>query len=72
MRMQLHLGQRDTGVTVEPDGAYPGMWRVRYPDGALSPMGNRTRAVDAAIYYARYGDRPQVVHNGLTRWERVP
>ena len=32
--------------------AYPGMWRIRTPDGQLSDMVNRTRAKDAAITIA--------------------
>jgi hypothetical protein len=31
-----------------PDDTYPGMWRVRLPDGKLSDMLNPTRARDAA------------------------
>jgi len=33
---------------IEPDAAYPGMWRVRKADGSLSDMVNLTRAKDAA------------------------
>jgi hypothetical protein len=35
-------------VEVVPDATYPGMWRIRTPDGALSDMVNRARARDAA------------------------
>lgn len=35
-------------VTIEQDAIYPTMWRVRYPDGALSDMVNLARARDAA------------------------
>jgi hypothetical protein len=35
-------------AAVEPDSEWPGMWRVRLPDGDLSDMANRTRAKDAA------------------------
>ena len=31
--------------TLVADTTYPTMWRVRYPDGSLSDMYNRTRAV---------------------------
>jgi len=31
-----------------PDGIYPGMWRIKTPDGSLSDMLNRIRARDAA------------------------
>jgi hypothetical protein len=37
-----------SGVSVVPDDTYPGMWRVRHPDGSLSDMVNRARAWDAA------------------------
>jgi hypothetical protein len=39
---------------IVPDAKYPGvMWRVRYPDGTLSDMVNRSRAKDAAVLAAR-------------------
>jgi hypothetical protein len=41
------IGQRQTIVSIEPDATYPQMWRVRYPDGSLSDMVNKTRARDA-------------------------
>lgn len=31
-------------MSLVEDTKYPGMWRVRYPDGALSDMFNLTRA----------------------------
>jgi hypothetical protein len=34
---------------IEPDTTWPGMWRVKTPDGSYSDMVNRTRAKDAAI-----------------------
>jgi hypothetical protein len=46
-------GAPDVGLTdntiaktaeIVADDKYPGMWRVRYPDGRLSDMLNRTRA----------------------------
>jgi hypothetical protein len=36
-------------VTVEPDRTYPGLFRVRLPDGDLSEILNLSRAKDAAI-----------------------
>jgi hypothetical protein len=40
---------KNTQVVVEPDSRWPGiMYRVRWPDGRLSDMTNRTRANDAA------------------------
>ena len=36
------------GVSVVADAVYPGMYRVRMPDGTLTDMVNRARAWDAA------------------------
>jgi hypothetical protein len=44
----LYLGTRLTGYGVVQDERYPSMWRVRYPDGSLSDIVNRTRARDGA------------------------
>jgi hypothetical protein len=46
-RLLLRTGGRLLAA-VEPDAEWPGMWRVRLPDGDLSDMTNRTRAKDAA------------------------
>ncbi len=35
-------------MTIEPDVQWPKMWRVRYTNGTVSDMVNRTRAKDAA------------------------
>jgi hypothetical protein len=42
--------KRRTSLAAEivPDDTYPGMWRIKAPDGELSAMVNRTRARDAA------------------------
>lgn len=42
-------GTRNTGLTVQPDSTYPGMWRLHYPDGIVSDMVNISRATDAAF-----------------------
>jgi hypothetical protein len=34
---------------IVPDADWPGMWRVRMPDGTLSDMVNKSRAKYAAI-----------------------
>lgn len=39
-------------ATIVPDTEWPGMWRVRMPDGRLSDMVNLTRAKDAALSLA--------------------
>jgi hypothetical protein len=41
-------GRRRRLIAIAPDGQWPGMWRVRYPDGGLSDMVNLSRAKDAA------------------------
>ena len=51
--MRLHLGRRSTGITLIPEATYPGMWRVRWPDGQVSPMANRTRCKEATIRFVR-------------------
>jgi hypothetical protein len=43
-----------------PDGKFPAlMWRVRWPDGALSDMVNLTRAKDALASFGESEDRRQ-------------
>jgi hypothetical protein len=42
---RLYISTRSTGYSIVRDQAYPTMWRVRSPDGALSDMVNRARAV---------------------------
>ena len=42
--MQMEFG----GYVVVPDPEWPGMYRVRLPDGRLTDMVNLTRARDAA------------------------
>lgn len=46
---RLWLNGRYSKFSVVPDAKYPTMWRVRFPDGTLSDMVNRTRAKDAAL-----------------------
>lgn len=50
--MKLYIGNQDTGVWVQPDDRWPGMWRIRKGD-KRSGMVNLTRAKDAAITWAR-------------------
>ena len=49
--LSLYIGKTFTGVTVEPDERWPGMWRV-CKDGVKSEMVNLTRAKDASITWA--------------------
>jgi hypothetical protein len=52
-RLSLYYGNdRDPLLAVEPDSKYPGMYRIRFPEGGLSDMVNLTRAKDAAITLA--------------------
>jgi hypothetical protein len=46
-RLLLRTGRRLLAI-LEPDSEWPGMWRVRLPNGDLPDMANRTRAKDAA------------------------
>jgi hypothetical protein len=45
----LHYGNARTPLAVVvPDPKWPGMWRVRWPDGTFSDITNLSRAKDAA------------------------
>jgi hypothetical protein len=50
--LELYIGGKFTGVSLEPDTKWPSMWRVRMGE-RLSDMVNLTRAKDAAIAWAR-------------------
>jgi hypothetical protein len=39
-------------ASIEPDQTWPGMWRVRLPDGYLTDIVNLSRAKDAAAALA--------------------
>jgi hypothetical protein len=49
-RLRLNSGR--VLATVEPDSKWPGMYRVRLPDGHLTDIVNPTRAKDAAVHLA--------------------
>jgi hypothetical protein len=50
----LYVGGKGRPIIgIEPDAQWPGMWRVRHPDGNLSDMVNLSRAKDAALSIAR-------------------
>lgn len=49
---QLRLNSGRLLATVEPDGNFVGMFRVRMPNKPLTEMVNITRAKDAAISMA--------------------
>jgi hypothetical protein len=49
----LHAYGRPTAMLhIIPDEHWPGMWRVKAPDGQLSDMVNLTRACDAGLTMA--------------------
>jgi hypothetical protein len=49
----LHVDRRATALLhVVKDQTYPAMWRILFPDGSLSDLGNITRVKDAAMHYA--------------------
>ena len=66
--IRLHHG-RERGPLIElvPDAQWPGLWRLRTPDGQLSDMVNLTRAKDAATAIAERG--PPRQNAGLFRWK---
>lgn len=41
-------GRRSPAAEIIQEARWPGMWRVKRPDGTLTDMVNRTRARDAA------------------------
>jgi hypothetical protein len=47
-----YLNRPKPVLSVVPDAAYTGMWRVAWPDGRLSDMVNLTRAKDAGLGFA--------------------
>jgi hypothetical protein len=54
-------------ATIVPDETWPGMWRVRMPDGHLTDMVNLTRAKGAAVALSRAVSCP-----GETRDDGAP
>jgi hypothetical protein len=47
--LSLHLGRQVSSLLrVVPDTKWPAMWRIEFPDGKLSDLGNLTRIKDAA------------------------
>jgi hypothetical protein len=54
-------------VRVVPDSRQPNMWRVSWPDGALSDMVNLSRAKDACVVLCERG--PPARNRRRFRWE---
>ena len=63
----LHYGRSRAVVVVVPDAVWSGMWRIRWPDGALSDVTNIARARDAAASIAERGPPPR--NRRRFRWE---
>ena len=51
-RLRLFSSRGVVLATVEPDKTWPGMWRVRLPEGHLTDLVNLSRAKDAAASLA--------------------
>jgi len=51
------------------DKTYPSMWRVKWPDGEVSDMVNKTRAKDAIRCFEEYDRRHNInsLANGARR-----
>ena len=71
---RLHYGRkRRPLIEVVPDTPWPGMWRLRTPDGTLSDLVNLARAKDAAMAAAERGPprrNARLFHWKLKRRER--
>ena len=52
MTMDLYVGRKRSGISVEPDPFWAGMWRIHQNDN-VSDMVNLDRAKDAAITWLR-------------------
>lgn len=63
--LRLFFAQRDSGISIHTDYHFPKLYRIRWPDGRVSPPGNLSRAKEAAISYARayLGFGGHYVHN---------
>ena len=67
----LHYGrQHEPMVRVVPDAKYPNMFRMLWPDGALSDMANLTRIKDAASFICAKG--PPERNGRRFAWKRPP
>jgi hypothetical protein len=62
----LHYGSTRLEFAAVPDFVYPGMYRVKWPDGQLSDIRNLSRARDAAFSAAQQGRNWR-----LLRWKPV-
>jgi hypothetical protein len=68
---RLHYASAKRPVAeVVPDEQWRGMWRIRWPDGALSDMGNISRIKDAAFVIAQKG--PPARDGSRLYWQNAP
>jgi hypothetical protein len=64
----LHYGNVQTPlVRVEPDAVWPRMWRMVWPDGLVSDMGNLSRIRDAAAVICERG--PPIRNRRRFNWK---
>jgi hypothetical protein len=71
VRHGLHYASAKHPIAeVIPDNRWPGMWRIRTPDGQLSDMTNLSRARDAAFVMAQKG--PPARDGKLLHWQTAP
>jgi hypothetical protein len=71
VRHSLHYASAKHPLAeIIPDANWPGMWRVRWPDGSLSDMANLTRAKDAAFVIAQKG--PPARDGQRLHWQTAP
>jgi hypothetical protein len=69
--LALYYGNaRSPLVRIVPDGTFPVMWRMSWPDGRLSDMANLSRVKDAAIAICERG--PPARNRRLFTWKKDP
>ena len=57
--MHLYVGRHATGISIEPEGRYASMWRVRWPDGWLSRARPRGLGRGEVAHWRRRGTAPE-------------
>lgn len=57
---------------MKPDGHYPAMWRIHWPDGEVSDMVNLTRANDAVRVWLETQGRQKRREAALMRFAGDP
>ncbi len=71
VKQVLHYGRsRQPLVEVIADDFWPGMFRLRWPCGAVSDMTNLSRTVDAAVTICERG--PPARNRRLFGWQTEP